>query len=219
MFTGIVACVGTVAAVHNHASETRLTIRTNSAWTGLEKGESVACNGVCLTVEHWNSDGSAFSAYASRETCACSTTGRLHAGSPVNLERAMALGSKMGGHLVSGHVDAVALVEAVRQAGESRCVRISCNPAWCSFVVAKGSVALDGISLTVNAIGDSWFEVNVIPATWTATIACRWSAGTPVNVETDILAKYVRRLMEPYADRHGQETSRISMDFLKKNGF
>ncbi len=219
MFTGLVDCMGTVISVSFRNNETRLEVRPGTRWDSPEQGESIACNGVCLTVERWNKPENAFSAYASAETCSCTNIGLLRPGSPINLERALQLGGRLGGHIVSGHADAMARVESSVPAGESHRVRLSCEARWSAFIVPKGSVTLDGISLTVNACGDGWFEVNIIPETWNATTACLWKAGSPVNLETDVLAKYVSHLLKPYGGGADGHDPGISMDLLARNGF
>ena len=219
MFTGLVACTGTVVSVSFRNNEARIEVRPGIRWERPEQGESIACNGVCLTAEGWNALENAFFAYASAETCSRTNIGSLRPGSRINLERALQLGGRLGGHIVSGHVDALSRVESAVPAGESRCVRLSCEARWSPFIVSKGSVTLDGISLTVNACGEGWFEVNIIPETWNATTACLWKAGSQVNMETDILAKYVCHLLGPYGGRAGGMDPGITMDLLARNGF
>ena len=219
MFTGLVNGQGTVVSVLRSGGEARLTVRPDFAWVKPAIGESISCNGVCLTMESWDASLAGFSAYASAETCACSNIGRLTAGSVINLERALALGDRLGGHIVSGHVDAMASVLSVDSAGQSRRVRFSCGREWSPLIVPKGSVTLDGISLTVNACSSGWFEVNVIPETWRVTTAAQWRPGTLVNLEADAIAKYVRSLLQPYVSEGQEEGSRITMEFMRQHGF
>ncbi len=219
MFTGLVACRGTVTSVSLRRDEARLAIRPMLPWEDIRQGESIACNGVCLTVESWDPGQRVFTAYASRETCSRTNIGLARAGLTINLERALAVGERLGGHIVSGHVDTVASVESISSVGESRVVRFSCDAEWCAFIAPKGSVALDGISLTVNGCGDGWFDVNLIPSTVKATTAEFWKAGAQVNVETDVLAKYVWRLLGPYKTASAAQRPGISMEFLLQNGF
>ncbi|HCF05127.1 MAG TPA: riboflavin synthase [Desulfomicrobiaceae bacterium] len=217
MFTGIIASVGTVTELVRSGSQARLTITPKQDFTPYQLGESIAVNGVCLTVE--TAKGPAFVAYASAKTLEVTTLGLLSRGSLVNLERALALGDRLGGHLVSGHVDTVAQVTGITQAGESHVVRIAFDPAVAAEVVPKGSVALDGVSLTVNDCGADFLEVNVIPATWQETTIAHWRVGTKVNLETDLIGKYVARMLAPWRASTAPRASTITEDFLRQHGF
>ncbi|WP_462324071.1 riboflavin synthase [Desulfoplanes sp.] len=218
MFTGLIQAVGTILALENKGKETRLRIATDTRLRDFVPGESIAVNGVCLTVEIFSSDW--FSAYASAETMSRTNLGSLGVGSPVNLERALALGDRLGGHMVSGHVDCVATVKQIDPAGESRAYTIGFDPAHSPLVIPKGSVALDGISLTINDCGNGFLAVNIIPATQRETTVGAWKPGSAINMETDIIGKYVRSMTAPWTGTNGQEApNRISMEFLKKNGF
>ena len=170
-------------------------------------------------METWIPTGPSFTAFASAETLSCSNLGGLGVGSLVNMERAMLLGERFGGHIVSGHVDTVARVESVRPVGQSRCVRLAFDPEWSTQIVSKGSVTLDGISLTVNDCGPGFLEVNIIPETWRVTTVAVWRPGSAVNLETDIIGKYVKHLMQPYAGDGAPREERVTMDFLRRNGF
>ncbi len=223
MFTGLVEGQGRVTAVEKRGGDLFFRFRPLFAFDKPEIGESVACNGVCLTVETWIPAGPEFTAFASAETASCTNLGSLRVGSLVNMERAMKMGDRFGGHIVSGHVDCVAHVESMVEAGGSRRVRMAFAPEWSCQVVSKGSVTLDGISLTVNRCGSGFLEVNIIPETWRVTTAADWKAGAAVNMETDIVAKYVGSLLAPYGGAKvpapKEEESRVTMDFLLKNGF
>ena len=216
MFTGIILGQGEIAAVERRRDELRLRVYPLFPLADPKIGESIAVNGACLTVEAW--DGRTFSAYASAETLSCTALGDLRHGERVNLERALALGERLGGHLVSGHVDTVASVESIHLLGDSRCCRLNFEPAWSTQIIPKGSVALDGISLTVNNCGTGWLEVNVIPETWRVTTVSAWKTGRKVNLETDVIGKYVSRLLVPYADEK-KHSSGLTMEFLQENGF
>ncbi len=162
-----------------------------------------------------------FTAYASRETMSVTSLGELKVGSKANLERAMAMGDRFGGHIVSGHVDALASVEAVRPVGESKIYRLTFSAEHGKYVIPKGSVALDGISLTVNDCGPTWLEVNIIPETQKATTISGWNPGRNVNMETDVIGKYVERMVAPWTatgDKPEKE-SKITMDYLREHGF
>ena len=172
-------------------------------------------NGACLTLEARRGEG--FEAYASAESLARTTLGRLRQGDRVNLERALALGERMGGHLVTGHVDCLATVKAATPAGESTVFRLAYPMEYDGHVAAKGSVALDGISLTVNNAGIGWLEVNLIPETLRATTASTWRAGVETNMETDLIAKYVERMLTKRGEP--PKESGINEEFLNKHGY
>lgn len=218
MFTGIIQGIGRVAALDRRGSETRLTVRPDFALSDYALGESIAVNGVCLTVETFGRDW--FSAYASAETLAVTNLGGLRVSSPVNLERALALGDRLGGHIVSGHVDCLAEVVSIRPAGQSRIYRLAFPGRFATQVIPKGSVALDGISLTVNDCGQDYLEVNIIPATQRETTISGWAQGQRINMETDVIGKYVSRMLTPWTDAPAQPTLQtITPDFLKEHGF
>ncbi len=217
MFTGLVMGKGRIEAADNRGKETRFRIRALFKLKDIELGESIAVNGCCLTVETFDKDW--FTVYASRETMSVTSLGDLKVGSTANLERAMAMGDRFGGHIVSGHVDCLATVAEVRPAGESRIYKLAFPPAHGKYVIPKGSIALDGISLTINACGPDWLEVNIIPETQKATTISGWNAGTKVNMETDIIGKYVERMVAPWAAGAEKEESKITMEYLAKHGF
>ena len=215
MFTGIIMGQGTIAGLEQRGREARLSIRALSALPDLATGESIAVNGACLTVEQGKDN--CFIVYASAETMNRTNLGALRPADRVNLERALALGDRLGGHLVSGHVDGQGEITAISSAGESHCVRISHDPALGPEIIAKGSVALDGVSLTINTCGPNFLEVNVIPETWRVTALNLWRTGSRINIETDMIGKYVRHLLEPYGTS-GPE-SRVTLGLLRENGF
>jgi len=222
MFTGLIQGLGRVEAVENRGTETRLRIALHMGpqfgSDPVRIGESIAVNGVCLTVETWS--GAAFTAYASAETMGCTNLGKLRPGSRVNLERALAFGDRLGGHLVSGHVDCIAEVESVSPAGESKKYTLHFPAEHGPTVIEKGSVALDGISLTINECGPDFLSVNIIPETQRQTTILDWSPGWAVNMETDLVGKYVQRMVGPYATGRAEKSpSNIDMDFLRKHGF
>ena len=190
MFTGLVQGQAEIMRVAGRGGGLDLALRFKFAAGDLTVGESVSVNGACLTVESARDGG--FTAHASAETINSSTLGGLKAGAVVNIERALRLGDRLGGHLVSGHVDAVAEVTALKERGPSREVWLAYPEELAAHVAAKGSVCLDGISLTVNACASGAFSVNIIPETLRATTAALWRPGVLVNLETDVLAKYVQ---------------------------
>ena len=219
MFTGIINGQGKVLAVESRGHETRFRIQALYDLADIILGESIAVNGTCLTVE--TSGPSLFSAYASAETMQRTALGLLKPGAKVNLERALAVGDRLGGHIVSGHVDCVAEILSVRREGESRRIRIGFPASFGAEVIGKGSVALDGISLTVNDCGPDFLEVNVIPETWRATTVAEWAPGTRINLETDIIGKYVRHMVAPHLGLASEEAKagKLSVEFLRENGF
>lgn len=222
MFTGIIQCTGVLTGVLRHGDERRFTIRPAVSFVDLQNGESIALNGVCLSVEsHTPQD---YVVYASAETVARSTLGDLPIGTEVNLERALALGDRLGGHLVSGHVDCVARVRRLIPTGSSLRVELEYPAVHAPEVICKGSVSLDGISLTINDCGRDSLQVNVIPDTQKRTTMRHWRPGTAVNMETDIIGKYIRRLFQygkEWEDRPAAAPghSCISRELLRQNGF
>jgi len=221
MFTGLVQGTGTVRAVQPRAGQSRLTLAPDFPLTDYARGESIAVSGACLSVEEFGADS--FSVYASAETLAHTTLGALRPGARVNLERALALGDRLGGHLVSGHVDCVARVESAAPAGESKVYRLSFPAEHGPLVIPKGSVCLDGVSLTVNECGPDWLTVNIIPETQAVTTILSWKSGVLVNMETDLLGKYVKRMLAAWRDTGGSgpnaAPSGLSEDFLRRHGF
>ncbi len=190
MFTGLIEATGTVRARGPVAGGQRLTIETPLA-AELALGDSVATSGVCLTVAA--RDATTWSADVSPETLRVTALGGLTEGDEVNLERPLAIGSRLGGHFVQGHVDGTGRVDAVLPEGEFYRVRISFPPQLAAYFIEKGSVAVDGISLTVAALAASTFDVQIIPHTWTATTLRHAQPGTIVNLECDMVGKYVLR--------------------------
>lgn len=215
MFTGLVLGMGETIGITAGSGESRFRFRPLFPCPAWVKGESIAVNGACLTVESF--DRNSFSAYASRETLSLTTLGGLRRGDRVNLERALALGDRLGGHLVSGHVDGVAEVESRSDAGSSQLIRIRVPEDFSAQIIPKGSIALDGISLTVNRCGRGFLEVNVIPETQAVTTVGQWKTGTRLNFETDLIGKYVERMLTAWKDASPQEG--LSLDFLREHGF
>ena len=192
MFTGLVEDLGTVAAVDATADGARLTVRSRLAGE-LGEGDSVAVNGVCLTAVAVG-DGS-FGADVMHETLRRSSLGEARQGARVNLELALRADGRLGGHVMQGHVDGVGTIEAVRQDGFARVVTISADAALLRYVVEKGSIAVDGVSLTIASVDEDGFDVSLIPETLERTSLGAAAPGTPVNLEVDILAKYIEKLL------------------------
>ena len=197
MFTGIIEELGEVTRVEPNADVVRLTVRGPKVVEGVRHGDSIAVSGVCLTVV--DSDAVSFTADVMAQTLRMSTLDDVAVGRPVNLERAALVGDRLGGHIVQGHVDGTAAVLDVRPGEEWRVIRFSLPDALAPLVVDKGSIAVDGVSLTVSALGDeadgSWFEVSLIPETLAATTLGRLEPGDRVNLETDVLARHVQRML------------------------
>jgi riboflavin synthase len=203
MFTGIVEEYGEVVALEERAGAARITVRGPQVTADAARGDSIAVNGVCLTVTAI-ADGT-FTADVMAETLSRTGLGALAPGSPVNLERPMRLGGRLGGHLVQGHVDAAATIVSRSPAENWDVVRIAIPAHLGPYIVEKGSVAVDGVSLTVSAVGDGdapWFEVSLIPATLALTTLGRAQPGSRVNLEVDVIGKYVERLLRGRAAGH-----------------
>lgn len=198
MFTGIITDIGQVRAVERRG-DTRLVLTTGYAVEKIEIGASIACSGACLTVvdKGRDADGTAwFAVDASAETMARTNLGEWQVGSRVNLERPLRIGDELGGHIVSGHVDAVAIVQEVRPEGDSLRFNFEAPSGFARYLAPKGSVALDGVSLTVNNVSNGRFDVNIIPHTQQATTLGALDVGARVNLEIDTVARYVARLVQ-----------------------
>lgn len=194
MFTGIVEELGEVVGLEDLGDSARLTIRGPVVTSDARHGDSIAVNGVCLTVVDVLPDGR-FNADVMAETLNRSSLGALAPGSPVNLERAAAVNSRLGGHIVQGHVDGTGEVISRTPSQNWEVVRIAMPPELSRYVVEKGSICVDGVSLTVSALGGDWFEVSLIPTTLGLTVLGRAQPGARVNLEVDVIAKYVERLL------------------------
>jgi riboflavin synthase len=193
VFTGLVQDLGRVAEVHETADGVRLAVESPLA-AELREGDSVAVNGVCLTAVGLCA-GERFGADVMRETLRRSSLGAVEAGSAVNLELALRAADRLGGHVVQGHVDGVGAVAAVRDEGFARVVTVAADPALLRYVVEKGSIAVDGVSLTVARVDEEGFDVSLIPETLERTTLGRAEPGRTVNLEVDVLAKYVEKLI------------------------
>ena len=203
--------MGTISAIEKRGGDVRLSIRSEDMpFSTYEIGESIAVNGVCLTAIALRDDS--FDTDVSVETLEVTALNKSGVGDAVNLEPALSLGERLGGHLVSGHVDCVGKV-ALREA-DARSIRLAIEiaPEFARYVAKKGSVTVDGVSLTVNEISGGKFDVNIIPHTAQATIIGNYAVGTTVNIEVDLLARYIERLL-------AQDSDGLSMDFLKANGY
>lgn len=215
MFTGIIEEIGTVRAIANTASGTALRIAAGTVTEGTRVGDSIAVNGVCLTVTACG--GGEFTADVMPETVRLTSLAGLRVGARVNLERAMSPSGRLGGHIVSGHVDACGQVVAVDPDGIARRVRIALEPALLKYIARKGSVTLDGVSLTVVDVDARSFAVSLIPQTRSATTLGELRPGSRINVEVDLLARYTERLLAAQTPQH--QTKSLSLEWLAENGF
>jgi riboflavin synthase len=195
VFTGLIQDVGTAGSIDAGAEGTRLQI-TTSLGAEIASGDSVAVDGICLTAT--SADASGFAAEAMNQTLAVTTLGDLHAGSRVNLELAMKASDRLGGHIVQGHVDGVGEVTAVEDDGFARRLRVKLVPELLRYAVPQGSVTLNGVSLTVAELGEGWVVVSLIPETLERTNLGEAEPGRKLNVECDVVAKYVERMMQPF---------------------
>jgi len=193
VFTGIIEELGTVTAWVPSADAARVTVRAPLAVSDAKHGDSISVSGVCLTVVDQGPDW--FTADVMAESIAMSTLGSLNPGTLVNLERAAKVGDRIGGHIVQGHIDGTSEVLSLTDGSAWRVVRLTLARELAGLVAGKGSIAIDGVSLTVSAVGDDWFEVSLIPETLQATTLGARAAGDLVNIETDILARQVQRLI------------------------
>ena len=195
MFTGIIQDVGSIESIQQESQQSHLVFNTILDMSAWQVGDSVACNGCCLTVTAFPSSAS-FAATLSMETLQLTTFAGLAEQTAVNLEPALCMGDALGGHMVTGHVDGTGLVQSVREIGEHREFSFELPDALARYVVVKGSVCINGVSLTVNRVGRNDFTVNLIPHTLSHTNLGALEAGAKVNIETDMYGRYVERLMQ-----------------------
>ncbi|MDA8428746.1 MAG: riboflavin synthase [Geobacteraceae bacterium] len=212
MFTGLIESIGRVTACERRGAAAVLTVATTLPVAEISIGDSVAVNGACLTVTAKRE--SALSFDVSPESLSSTTIASLRSGHSVNLERALRLGDRLGGHIVSGHIDCVGRLSGMTESDRNRVLEFSLPPEQARYLVTKGSVAINGISLTVNTVSSSGFSVNIIPLTQTSTTLAALKTGDEVNIETDIIGKYVERLTAPWKPGGG-----LSMKTLAENGF
>lgn len=211
MFTGIIEEIGTVRRIEHGAKGARLTIQAKTVLEDTRIGDSIATNGVCLTVVSMTGDS--FSADVMAESLRRSSLGTLQGGSSVNLERAMAANGRFGGHIVSGHIDGTGTIASQKREDNAVWVKVKTPAPLLRYIVEKGSIAIDGVSLTVAAVTDTDFSVSIIPHTGAQTILLGKKPGEPVNLECDVIGKYVEKMLTPH------KSSGITMDFLAQHGF
>ena len=212
MFTGIIEEIGKVQAIQHGGNSSFIKIQAEKILEDIHEGDSIAVNGVCLTVIEFDKNN--FRADVMNETLRRSSLGSLKNGSPVNLERAMPANGRFGGHIVSGHIDGTGTILSVKNDGIAVWYTISTTPEIMRYIIEKGSIAIDGISLTVAEVGDSIFSVSIIPHTSEKTILSYKKTGDIVNLENDIIGKYVGKFINSDSRK-----SNISIDFLAENGF
>lgn len=213
MFTGIIEETGTIIGMERQVDSIRLTVRADKVLENTMIGDSIAVNGVCLTVTSMTD--SSFCADVMHETMRRSSFKDIRNGSTVNLERAVAVGGRLGGHIVSGHIDGTGTVSRIVRDGIAHIYHITASNDLLRFIVEKGSVCIDGVSLTVVSVTDTEFSVSLIPHTSGHTTLSEKKAGAVVNLETDVIAKYIMKLTVPYE----KKGSSLSLQTLLENGF
>lgn len=212
MFTGIIEEKGCVEYVVNRVTVSRISVRCPKIFSGLRIGDSVAVNGVCLTAADFPQEG-VFSADVMPETFRRSNLGGLRSGVFVNLERAMPADGRFGGHIVSGHIDGTGKIVSMQAEGNALMVTVAASPEVLRYIVEKGSIAIDGISLTVASVSSSGFTVGVIPHTGEETTLRERRLGDTVNLETDLIGRYVEKLLQP------RPSDGVTWDLLREKGF
>ena len=215
MFTGIIEELGKVRAIEKRGDGARIVIEARTVTKDTNEGDSIAVNGVCLTA--LDVTESSFAADCSKETLDRSTLGNLRAGTPVNLERAVTPSTRLGGHIVQGHVDARGVFESAIEESGFWTVRLVYPKEIARYLVFKGSIAVEGISLTIAALTDSYFEIAVIPKTWAMTNLSSLNSGDAVNLEADVIAKYVERIMT--VGKQDEASSELTMEKLVQLGY
>ena len=216
MFTGIIEEVGVIKNINIGAKSAVITIQANTVMEDIHLGDSIAMNGVCLTVTSF--DKNSYSVDVMHETLRRTNLGALKGGSRVNLERAMAADGRFGGHIVAGHVDGTGVITSMKQDDNAVWIDIETDASVLKYIVEKGSITIDGISLTVAQVDSRSFAVSVIPHTGMHTTLLEKKPGDSVNLETDMIGKYVEKLLG-YQEQEQKPKSNITMEFLMENGF
>lgn len=212
MFTGLIETTGTVVELTRINLSAKLKIQSSLPVNEIKIGESIAVNGVCLTVT--TMAGSDLSFDLSPESLSCTTLGNLSSGKKINMERALRLGDRLGGHIVSGHIDCIAKLEKRQELSHNLILHFSMKPENTRHIIAKGSITIDGISLTVNSVTKTGFSVNIIPHTGNETTIANIAVGDLVNIETDIMGKYIEKFATPW-----NSSGSLTMQTLAENGF
>lgn len=216
MFSGIVEEVGAIQAINKGLAGARFSILASLVLEDLKVGDSISVAGACLTASQVGDMG--FSVDVSTETLNCTTMRTLSVGTPVNLERAMTLNARIGGHLVTGHVDGIGILHAREQDGNAIQLTLECPEEIIRYCVVKGSITVDGVSLTINAVSDRSIAVAIIPHTAKVTTMGLKQIGDPVNLETDLIGKYVERLLQGSGALPAKSAPVIDRDYLEKRG-
>lgn len=217
MFTGIIEAVGSIKAISINAQGARIEINVGKLdMSDVQLGDSIATNGICLTVVDFSADS--YSADVSTETLTRTGFANYKAGQKVNLEKAMLPTTRFGGHIVSGHVDAVAEVSQITASGNSTDYWITMPDEVAPYIAEKGSVTIDGVSLTVNSLSDDKFRLTIVPHTANETIIAGYQAGTKINLEVDVMARYIERLLMKKSDE-SSTPSGVTHDLLARSGF
>jgi riboflavin synthase len=215
MFTGLIEEIGKIESVVKSAKSASLTIKAKKVLEGVQLGDSISTNGVCLTVTSF--DSGRFSVDVMAETMRRSNFRYLTPGDEVNLERALSLGERLGGHMVSGHIDGVGTIESYEKEDNAIWAEIAAPPELLKYIVQKGSIAIDGVSLTVAYVDDSVFKVSIIPHTKDVTTLLRKKKGSQVNLEYDMIGKYIEKFIGGRTEKPTKKN--IDMGFLSENGF
>ena len=219
MFTGIIEDIGDIKSIKHEGDSAVLVIHSSKIMDDVKLGDSIAVNGVCLTAR--SISGNEFTADVMAETLRRSSLGALKPGSKVNLERAMQLGGRFGGHIVSGHIDGTGTIVSMKREANAVWVEISADSKILKLIIEKGSIAIDGISLTVAYVDDKVFKVSVIPHTASETTLLMKKAGDIVNLENDTIGKYVEKLLQPFNEQSSRKNDKKSVSFetLIESGF
>lgn len=216
MFTGIIEEVGTIKNISKGIKSIKLTIGATKVLEGSKIGDSIAVNGVCLTITSMGKDF--FTADIMPESLRKTSMANLTSGDKINLERALTLSSRLGGHIVSGHIDGVGTVIALKRDDNAMRITIEAEPKIMKYIIAQGSVTLDGVSLTVASVAKSNFTISLIPHTGEVTTLLSKGIGSSINIENDVIGKYVERLLH-YDQENIKQKSSLSLGFLQENGF
>ncbi len=217
MFTGIIEEVGRIRSITKTDKSAQMTIEAHAILEEMHQGDSVAVSGPCLTVVAF--DASSFIVDISPETLRTTMLGELRSGDPVNLERAMQAGGRFGGHMVSGHVDGIGTLTRKREEGNALVLTFSAPREVLDISISKGSIAIDGISLTINSVEEDSFSVSIIPHTARMTTLGDKGIGSRVNLESDLIGKYIERILSRKGESRGKKEKSLDMGFLSEHGF
>ena len=217
MFTGIIEEIGTIKQMIPGKKSYKITVSAEKVLEGTKIGDSIATNGICLTVTDIRENS--FDADVMAETVRRTNLSSLHAGSKVNLERALCLGDRLGGHIVSGHIDGTGVITDMTREDNAVWITVNCTGSLLHYMIEKGSIAIDGISLTLAYVDDECFKVSVIPHTGEETILLQKKPGDTVNLECDLIGKYVEKLLLHKPEEKTAKSSSLDMNFLRENGF